>query len=403
MSTTIPNSPGILDSTGIAIVEKLDDIAEALGGGGGGSSMPNPPEWDQTNAYSAGEYVLKDDVIYRARYDISANTAWSAGNWTEVTDKFAEFFQNKPGKITSLPNKSEIFNDYTYNTATGQYSHAEGYDSHAYGSYSHAEGQSNAGVAGNTAFGQYAHAEGHSTAYANYSHSEGYSAVGNSSDSSMGRYAHAEGYTTVTGQYAHGEGYYGQALGKSSHVEGEGSSYAFGIGSHAEGYRTFSGRDQAVGSTVYNYTHAEGKQTYAIGEGSHAEGNGSKAYGNYSHAQGTNSMARGVNSHAGGTASETGASAPGSIAQGIYAQTTNIGEAAFGKCNSSDNTSGHETMFSVGNGTSASARSNLFELKADGTGYLNNEQLLALNPPTTDGTYTLQVTVTNGVPVFSWV
>ena len=74
-----------------------------------------------------------------------------------------------------------------YGTASGNYSHAEGYGTTSSGSYSHAEGSST------TASGWQAHAEGSTT-----------TASGSSS--------HAEGHhTTASGNYSHAEGYYTNA------------------------------------------------------------------------------------------------------------------------------------------------------------------------------------------------
>ena len=83
------------------------------------------------------------------------------------------------------------------NTATGDYSHAEGKNTMASGAYSHAEGYET------TATGDYSHAEG---SYA----------------SARGTYSHAEGYTTTaSGDYSHAEGSSTTANHKSQHVFGE--------------------------------------------------------------------------------------------------------------------------------------------------------------------------------------
>ena len=115
----------------------------------------------------------------------------------------------------------EIFNDYKGNKATGNNSHAEGYNTRATGQYSHAEGN----------------------------------------------------YTTASGSYSHAEGQYSRAEGSHSHAEGNGTT-ASGDNSHAEGVNT-----TASGS----YSHAEGQYSRAEGSYSHAEGFITEALGEYSH------------------------------------------------------------------------------------------------------------------------
>lgn len=92
--------------------------------------------------------------------------------------------------------KGEIFNDYESNTASGLYSHSEGYKTIASSGGSHAEG-------GNTtASGSYAHAEGNGTI-------------------ARGENAHSEGYqTTASGNHSHAEGYQTKATQAASHTEG---------------------------------------------------------------------------------------------------------------------------------------------------------------------------------------
>ena len=134
----------------------------------------------------------------------------------------------KPTKVSQLENDSgyllsanavgkkgtgegaEIFNDYTNNQATGQFSHAEGYGAKAEGDASHAEGMDT------VATGQGAHAEGLGTT------------------ASSGR-AHAEGYSTVaSGVQAHAEGSTTKASAESSHAEGTGTT-ASSTDQHVQG------------------------------------------------------------------------------------------------------------------------------------------------------------------------
>lgn len=82
-------------------------------------------------------------------------------------------------------------------TASGDYSHAEGFESEAVGNMSHAEGINS------IASGEGSHVEGYYT-------------------ETRGRYSHAEGQNNITeGECSHVEGVYNVALGDYQHVEGK--------------------------------------------------------------------------------------------------------------------------------------------------------------------------------------
>lgn len=189
---------------------------------------------------------------------------------------------------------SEIFNDVTNNTASGPYSHAEGYQTSAEGNSSHAEGDHT------TATGNVSHAEGsNTTASSTDSHAEGYgtTASGNSS--------HAEGVSTNASDYgSHAEGYGTTASARDSHAEGSNTT-ASGENSHAEGYYTtaFNSNSHTEGyyTTASNTnSHAEGDNTTASGINSHAEGYYTIASGGRSHVEGSETKALGNSSHAEG-------------------------------------------------------------------------------------------------------
>ncbi len=120
---------------------------------------------------------------------------------------------------------SEVFNNISVNTASGNYSHAEGDGTTASGDYSHAEGfntTASAGAShaegdGTTASNYGSHAEGYSTtASGSFSHAEGFNTTASSS------FSHVEGFnTTASGYYSHAEGYYTTANHRSQHVFGE--------------------------------------------------------------------------------------------------------------------------------------------------------------------------------------
>ena len=179
------------------------------------------------------------------------------------------------------------------NTASGKWSHAEGYECAASDTNAHAEGfqstasgsASHAEGSGNTASGVASHAEGSgNTASGGSSHAEGNQCTA----TNIG--AHAEGYQcTASNTNAHAEGFMCTASGPNSHAEGN-NSKALGLTSHAEGHSTI-----AFGG----YSHAEGNYTYATGFGAHSEGGaGGLAVGVYSHSEGTCGNAFGFSSHA---------------------------------------------------------------------------------------------------------
>lgn len=466
MSTTLPDSPMFLDSTGQVMAAKLEAIRQAIlnsGGGGGGAGF-TADEYDTTvarhgtnYAYMYGDYCKYNDVIYRCiEYYIQKTNSASAFNssqWEEFSS-LAEELTAKPGRIVNDENQSVAFGHIPSITSSGYQSFAEGCGTQSTNNQTHAEGYNS------IASGSQAHAEGNSTkATGYYSHAEG-----NSTEATGGDACHAEGYySKAMGNNSHAEGYSCEARGNRSHAEG-GYTKATGYDSHSEGSST-----QANG----DYSHAEGnysvvKQgTYAA----HVEGYNNQANADYSHVEGEYSKANGTASHAGGYYSE--ANGNYSIAQGMYAianadyssaigynvKTEAMYEVALGRFNSSVtdgnniqyynaeseyvsyavgdkvklvNDSTHTIyqcttaitgpagtfdpskwnavgtydpdnpiLFSIGKGAYENNRSNAIEVRRDGTIKLNGNELP--KPPTTDGTYTLQCTVSNGVVTYAWV
>ena len=142
--------------------------------------------------------------------------------------------------------------------------------------------------------------------------------VGRKADTTVGEYSTAEGYNAT----------------------------ASGIVSHAEGQSTIASEDCA---------HAEGWNTTASGKWSHAEGQGTTASGICSHAEGQGTTASGICSHAGG----------------IGTKALHNAEVAYGKFNESKD----DTLFSVGDGTSDTARHNAFEITTTG-GKLHDKNII---------------------------
>lgn len=142
------------------------------------------------------------------------------------------------------------------------------------------------GFSGNTATGNFSVAEGSSTsAIGNYSHSEG------RNTRASGTSSHSEGNaTTALGIYSHAEGNAAQSNGQASHAEGSNTN-AYGISSHAEGQNT-----SASGNT--SHTEGSGTTTTSTGIAAHAEGSGTTAYGVASHAEGAFTIAYNTFEHA---------------------------------------------------------------------------------------------------------
>lgn len=310
----------------------------------------------------------------------------------------------------------ETFNDFINNGASGEFAHAEGTHNQAKGKASHAEGMNNeaTGIASHVqgssnkakganssaegsgteasgaqshaegtdtlATGIAAHAEGYNTeATADYAHAEGSSnkakfvaahAEGVGTES-IGMGSHSEGNgTTAAGEGSHAEGHKSVASGMYSHSEGD-QTIASGKDSHAEGEGTKATKDAAhaegLTTEASGYaSHAEGSNTEAKGESAHAEGDFTHAIGDYSHAEGVNSQANGEGSHAEGD---------NTVADGDYSHTIggateakNNYEFAAGVYNDSVESAdaSKATVFTIGDGTSASNRHNIVDIRKNG-------------------------------------
>jgi hypothetical protein len=154
------------------------------------------------------------------------------------------------------------------------------------------------------------------------------------------RAAHAEGsFTKAYGFNSHAEGLGSEAIGLGSHAEGNDTT-ARGDGSHAEGYKTITTGDYShtegyLTTSSGDYSHAEGSDTQAIGNYSHAEGEITEAVGSYSHAEGSDTQAIGNYSHAEGSrtiASGSYSHAEGSTARalGSYSHAEGISSYSYG-------------------------------------------------------------------------
>lgn len=131
--------------------------------------------------------------------------------------------------------------------------------------------------------------------------------------------------------------------------------------------------NRKIGSTVGNYSVAEGEATTASGGSSHAEGEATTASGYASHAEGYKTTASGGHSHAEGFS--TIASGNASHAEGSGTIALGVSSHVQGGYNISDTsltdrrTGRKKYVHIVGNGTSDTARSNAHTLDWNGVGW----------------------------------
>ena len=163
---------------------------------------------------------LVDDTNQNNKFVTSAEK-------TKIANALTEEVYNAGKQVAANNKTGEIFNNYSGNKATGNYSHAEGSSTTAEGYCSHAEGT------GTTASKAYSHAEGC--------------------------------YTTALGQCSHAECYYTTASGDYSHAEG--SAYAGGDYSHAEGNSTIARSNNQHVQGKYNIEDSSDKYAFIIGNG----------------------------------------------------------------------------------------------------------------------------------------
>lgn len=136
-----------------------------------------------------------------------------------------------------------------------------------------------------------------------------------------------------------------------------GTNEVTGVGKAGTGVGAEIFNDYTQNKANGNYSHAEGLDTKADNVASHAEGGYTDATGDYSHAEGYSASASKRFSHAGGNTSSA-------LKEGAFVHGNNViadkndYEIAFGTFNKSNT----DTLFSVGNGTSDTARSNAFEI-----------------------------------------
>ena len=273
-------------------------------------------------------FYITTEVGTYTNFKNSGNTTITVNQLGILTSTNGTAWNFTPIFIGVSKGGGEVFNDYDNNTAVGNNSHAEGFQTHANKDNSHAEGRvavadgdaSHAEGSETQASGDYSHAEGQKTvASGSNSHTEGYNTKAKNSSS------HAEGNSTVaSGFNSHAEGLLTNARGLNSHAEGH-QTEAVGNKSHAEGFQTHANKENS---------HAEGRITVADGDASHAEGDETHASGKWSHAEGYMSLAEGIASHAEGQGTVT-AETGGHVA-GLYNAVVPNGLFNFGIGSSND-------------------------------------------------------------------
>ncbi len=192
-----------------------------------------------------------------------------------------------------------------------------------------------------------------------------YAPLKSSSTNYTGNYSVASGVNSVaSGQYSIASGQSSVASGYSSVASGE-SSVASGYLSVAYGYHSVASGTISVASGYFSvasgyYSVASGAYSVASGANSVASGFSSVASGAYSVASGYSSVASGYSSVASGQSSV--ASGYYSVASGLYSVASGEAQTVIGKYNVANTTS----AFIIGNGTSASARSNCMTVDFSG-------------------------------------
>lgn len=170
-----------------------------------------------------------------------ANLGYGLGNAESGTAKKPYYTLGQRANNSAIGNWSVAEG---YNTTASAYvSHAEGIDTTASGHRSHAEGD------GATASGETSHAEGIDTTASNIA-------------------SHAEGVrTTASGLESHAEGYITSATAAFSHAEGSGT-VASGSASHAQNLATKAESDNQTAIGKFNIADSNDIYALIIGNGS---------------------------------------------------------------------------------------------------------------------------------------
>lgn len=297
--------------------------------------------------------------------DSSNNITYTNVSYGSSVDCRLPIKVDAQGKITNNGYNCSVVGNNSWaegngTTSKGDYSHAECHDSTSWGESSHAEG-------GGLSYGDYSHAEGKGVATGDGSHAEGTGgATGDMGGVAYGQCSHVEGThpsyrkktsaastnvnlltlhdaTNVTaGMYAVILPLTTQPLQFTRVVSVAGSNVET-----ADSVTVIAGQDVIFTSYIAygNHSHIEGQRTRALGTASHAEGYSCNADANYSHAGGNGCQSLGV----------------GSFTQGGGLITRQQYGASVGQFNDDQ-----YCLFSVGVGTSGSARADALKVDANG-------------------------------------
>lgn len=230
----------------------------------------------EDSAAAMNSAIQANATAITGKVDKASGKGLSTNDYTTAEKTKLSGIANNATNIGKLhPNSlyGEVFNSYSSNKASGDYSHAEGRACNASGNYSHAEG------IGCTASGDYSHAEGNNTtASGNYSHAEG------SSTTASGNHSHASGNNTIAkavGQTAIGKYNVADSTGTYAFIIGNGSAdntrrNAFAIdwngliyvGNSATGVNVTNlvEKEQGKGLSTEDYTTAEKNRLALLSE-----------------------------------------------------------------------------------------------------------------------------------------
>ena len=172
---------------------------------------------------------------------------------------------------------------------------------------------------------------------------------------------------STIGDYSHAEGFETEAWNKYSHAEGY-QTRTNGNAAHAEGEGSIASSSNAHAegyktSAGMESAHAEGMETKAYGRASHAEGYRTTASGDFSHAEGNGTNASSDSAHAEGYSTkasglESHAEGMGTTASGRYSHAEGDWTTASGWCSHAEGnktTASGSRSHAEGDGTTASS------------------------------------------------
>lgn len=330
----------------------LDTIYKTTGNG----KYDFHPDGDG-NTYYADRIVLRQEMDYAldknyvnkyqlGTYYTGVGLWWDS--WNTINGgarNYRDLKEVPDGTYFTSTSYSEIFNDYTYNKATGNYAHAEGYHTYVVSSSNaHGEGKTTLITSSENAHAEglstvidnahEAHVEGNSTkafngAHASHaegtgSYTKGVNAHAENSAYANGNNSHAGGEATAGGHWSFAHGQKG-TLASGTYSVAFNNSFTYGDYSFSEGsnnivngsYSHAEGEKNRVNSA---YSHSEGKSNYvsSSSEISHAEGCYNYIAGLHSHIEGHHNETYGDDTHAEGRENKIGSSAFYSHVEGSY-------------------------------------------------------------------------------------